>query len=260
MELFTLGIGNYSERDIKEAARAFTGWAHDGEGFVFRANDHDDEEKSFFGRRGDFDGDDIIEIILSHHASAKYIAGRLFRWFAYEEVDPALADNLALVLRENKWDMRPLLRTILTSQAFYSEQSIGTQIKSPVQLVVGTVRMLNLDMPQARVLTSSLTQMGQVPLEPPNVKGWPGGRMWINTSTLFARYNTAVLLSAGAKTSAKSDANTTVDYWLSRLIQRPVENDKKKVLLQALDSNASNGDNLRKMVQLIVSMPEYQLC
>jgi uncharacterized protein (DUF1800 family) len=87
MELFTLGIGNYSERDIKEAARAFTGWAHDGEGFVFRKYDHDDDEKSFFGRHGDFDGDDIIDIILQHHASAKYIGGKLFRCFAYEEVD-----------------------------------------------------------------------------------------------------------------------------------------------------------------------------
>src|SRR5678816_3595431 len=114
-------------------------------------------------------------------------------------------------------------------------------------------------MPQNRALYGALNQMGQVPLEPPNVKGWPGGRMWINTSTLFARYNTAVLLAAGAKASSKSDPDGTVDYWLSRLIQRPVETDKKKVLLQALGNNA-NETSLRKVVQLIVSMPEYQLC
>ena len=261
MELFTLGIGNYSERDIKEAARAFTGWGHDGEDFAFRKNDHDEDDKSFFGRRGNFDGDDIIDIILQHPVCAKYIAGKLFRSFAYDEVEQPVIDNLALVLRESKWDMRPLLRTILTSQAFYSEASIGTQVKSPIQLVVGTIRMLNLDMPNPRVLQGSLTQMGQVPLEPPNVKGWPGGRMWINTSTLFVRYNTAVLLANSASGTSKGfNRDGVVDYWLSHLIQRPVSEDKKKVLADALGGDSPAEQNVKKMVQLIVSMPEYQLC
>src|SRR5207302_5329720 len=93
--------------------------------------------------------------------------------------------------------LRPLLRTIFNSQAFYSERAIGSQIKSPVQLVIGTVRMLDVDMPPPRIINAALNQMGQVPFEPPNVKGWPGGRMWINTSTLFVRYNTAVWLAGG---------------------------------------------------------------
>ncbi len=262
MELFTLGIGNYSERDIKEAARAFTGWGHDGEDFVFRKNDHDDDEKSFFSRRGNFDGDDIVDIILQHPASAKYLATKLFRWFAFEDVAQTVAENLALILRQSKWDMRPLLRTILTSQAFYSQAAIGTQVKSPVQLVVGTIRMLGLDMPQARTLAGPLTQMGQMLLEPPNVKGWPGGRAWINTSTLFVRYNTAMVLANGAKpqASAASDPAAVVDDWLSRLIQRPVSDDKKNVLREALAREPQDEQNVKKMVQLIVSMPEYQLC
>jgi len=286
MELFTLGIGNYSEKDIKEAARAFTGWAHDGDDFIFRKYDHDEDEKTFFGRRGNFDGDDVIEIILQHPACAKYISGKLFRWFAYDDVEAPVVENLAAILRENKWDMRPLLRTILTSEAFYSEPAIGTQIKCPVQLVVGTIRLLNLDMPQARMLAGALNQMGQLPLEPPNVKGWPGGRMWINTSTLFVRYNTAVFLAGGTnetpalygKSTRKAtvrmekgssnfvpgsggdSAGAVVDYWLGHLIQRPVADEKKKVLVEALAGEPEKEQNVKKMVQLIVSMPEYQLC
>src|SRR2546421_156104 len=197
MELFTLGIGNYTEYDIREAARAFAGWAHDGEEFIFRRYDHDEGVKNFFGQRGNYDGDNVIEIILNHPACAKYITGKLFKYFAYEDVEQPIVDSMAEYLRENKWELRPLLRTLFTSQAFYSDKAIGVQIKSPVQLVVGTIRMLGLDVPPRRVLAAALTQMGQVPLEPPNVKGWPGGRMWINTSTLFVRYNTAVWLARG---------------------------------------------------------------
>jgi hypothetical protein len=287
MELFTLGIGNYTENDIKEAARAFTGWGHDGDDFYFRKNDHDDGEKQFFGKTGKLDGDDVIDIILQKPACAKYISTKLFQFFAYDDVEEPVSEALAGMLRENKWEMRPLLRTIFTSQAFYSEKAIGTQIKSPVQLVVGTIRMLGLDAPPGRMLEGALNQMGQVPLQPPNVKGWPGGRMWINTSTLFVRYNTAVFLAGGGgqmpvsytkkltkprikmesgkaeqfdATGIGGDAEEVVEYWVSRLIQRPVEKEKKKMLIEALGSKPDNEQSIKKMVQLIVSMPEYQLC
>src|SRR5437870_2096125 len=197
MELFTLGIRNYTEDDIKQAARAFTGWAHDGDEYVFRKFDHDEGVKTFFGQKGNFNGDDVIELILHHPACAKYIGGRLFKNFVYEDPEPPMLESLGEQLREGRWEIRPLLRTILTSQAFYGERAIGSQIKSPIQLVVGTIRLLDLEMPQNRALAAALNQMGQVPLEPPNVKGWPGGRMWINTSTLFVRYNTAVWLAGG---------------------------------------------------------------
>jgi uncharacterized protein (DUF1800 family) len=118
MELFTLGIGNYTEDDIKQAARAFTGWAHDGDEYVFRRFDHDDGVKKFFGKIGNFNGDDVIEIILAHPACAKYISGLMFKYFVYEDPEPALVDSLGEQLREAKWEMRPLLRTIFTSQAF----------------------------------------------------------------------------------------------------------------------------------------------
>jgi hypothetical protein len=286
MELFTLGIGNYTEYDIREAARAFTGWAHDGDDYIFRKFDHDEGQKTFFGKKGNWNGDDVVEIILQHPACAKYISGKLFKHFAYEDVEPQVVDSMAEMLHENKWELRPLLRTILTSQAFYSDKAIGTQIKSPIQLVVGTVRLLGMDMPDRRVVAASLNQMGQVPLEPPNVKGWPGGRMWINTSTLFVRYNTAVFLAGGSKQMLmarggkpgkvkmalgkaesdfspkveKNDAEQLVDEWLTRLIQRPVAEEKKKVLVEALGDRPDSENSVKKMVQLIVSMPEYQLC
>ena len=291
MELFTLGIGNYTEPDIKQAARAFTGWAHDGDDFVFRKGEHDDGSKNFFGYTGNFDGDDIIDIILHSKASMPFIAGELFSFFGYENAEPALIASLGDMLRENKFELRPVLRTLLTSKAFYSELAVGTQIKSPVQLLAGTVRLLEVPMPPARAMLDSMRQMGQIPLMPPNVKGWPGGRDWINTSTLFVRYNTAVRLvggGSGGNVSAggpifnrltqarrggdgetafdpeavgpKGTPEQVVDGWVSRLIQRPIEPDKRKILLDSLGDRSDDPQSVRRMVQLIVSMPEYQLC
>jgi uncharacterized protein (DUF1800 family) len=262
MELFTLGIGHYSENDIKEAARAFTGWGHDGDEFIFRRNEHDTDIKRFFGRSGNFDGDDIIEMILGHRACAPYIGSRIYRFFVSEHVPAELAQSMGELLRTSQWDMRPLLRTIFTSAAFYRPEVIGGQIKSPVQLVAGTLRLLDAEPPAGRRLTQAMQQMGQVPLEPPNVKGWPGGRSWINTSTLFVRYNTAAQFVETARTVRSVPTESPaeiVDAWLARLIQRPVADDKKRVLREALGGKPSS-DGMKKMVQLIVSMPEYQLC
>ena len=291
MELFTLGIGNYSEDDIKQAARAFTGWGHDGADFVYRKGQHDDGVKTFFGRSGAFDGDDIITVILGHPACPRFIAGELFKYLAYEDIDADLSSGLGRLLYGNHYEIRPTVRTILTSRAFYSPQAIGVQIKSPVQLVVGTARQLGLaSLPPTPALASALNQMGQLPLMPPNVRGWPGGRMWINTSTLFIRYNTGVWLAGGdvpalgrvgrkgdngnsqlsprvAKPtdfdpnddSAGNSPEKIVDEWVGRLIQRPIDADKKQVLVKAV-GDPVNASSMRKLVQLIVSMPEYQLC
>ncbi|HEX4054974.1 MAG TPA: DUF1800 domain-containing protein [Tepidisphaeraceae bacterium] len=288
MELFTLGIGNYTEYDIKQSARAFTGWGHDGVDFVYRKNQHDEGIKTFFGRSGNFDGDDILTFILEHPACQRFVAGEIFKYFAYDNSEPVLATALGQVLYGNHYELRPLLRTILTSRAFYGPQSIGVQIKCPVQLVVGTVRMLGLSsMPPTPAMESALNQMGQLPFMPPNVRGWPGGRMWINTSTLFIRYNTGVYLAGGSvpalgRLGRKGDtgrplprrearptgfdpdtgddsAEKVVDAWVHRLIQHPIEADKKQVLVDALD-DPTNSNSVRKLVQLIVSMPEYQLC
>jgi hypothetical protein len=286
MELFTLGIGNYTEVDVKQGARAFTGWGHDGTDFTYRVNQHDEGTKTFLGHTGTFDGDDVISIILQQPACPRFISGELFKFFVYDTIDASMSTALAQTLYGNHYQLRPLLRTILTSKAFYSPEAVGVQIKSPVQLVVGTIRMLGLQMPPTQALASALNQMGQLPLMPPNVRGWPGGRMWINTSTLFIRYNTGVWLAGGEVPSLqrldrKGDArgalpdriaratdfdpdtngaaDAVVDGWLKKLIQRPLDADKKQVLVDVL-SDGVNTDSVRKVVQLIVSMPEYQLC
>lgn len=281
MELFTLGIGNYTENDVKEAARAFTGWAHDGEEFVYRKFDHDSDPKTFFGVRGNFDGDEIIDLILRHKACAPYIALRLWNYFVSDTSDPALINSLGELFRESNYELRPLLRTLFMSKAFYDAKHIGAQIKSPVQLVVGTIRALGVQVPEYGRLYGALQQMGQIPLMPPNVKGWPGGRLWINTSTMFVRYNTALwlaggepiatgrrLMDAGARrrnrqqgvdVNADGAPEQIVDAWIERLIQRPIAADKRAILLDVVGDKPTE-TTVRNMINLILSMPEYQLC
>jgi len=292
MELFTLGIGNYTEQDVKEAARAFTGWGHDGPEFTYRRFFHDPGPKTFLGRTGNFDGDDVIDILFDHPACPTYVASRLYNWFVSEEPDESIARALGEAFKDGKWELRPALRMLLTSKAFYDPKAVGSQIKGPVQLVVGTVRQLAVDMPPGPALFGALDQMGQTPLMPPNVKGWPGGRSWVNASTLFVRYNTCVRLAGGDVPPAAGGpgrfgggagggmrpgggrfagrvrfepqgaqtADKCVDQWVGRLIQRPIEAEKRKVLVAALDDKPNDPAAVRRMVQLIVSMPEYQLC
>ena len=270
MELFTLGIGNYTEPDVKEAARAFTGWAHDGDDFIFRRGQHDDGTKNFMGVTGNLNGDDVIDVILSKPACGRFVAGKLFRFFAHDEPDDSLVNALGRQLQQNNYELRPTLRTILTSRAFYGPVAIGSQIKSPIQLMLGTIRQVGLEMPPDGGLLYALREMGQVPFQPPNVRGWPGGRMWINTSTLLARYNTATRLLDGRLPRADggrlsdevdpADPAKTVDHWLTCLIQRPVADDKRRVLIDTIAKGRDREAGVRQMVQLIVAMPEFQLC
>ncbi|MEE2778213.1 MAG: DUF1800 domain-containing protein [Acidobacteriota bacterium] len=190
LELFTMGVGNYSERDIREASRAFTGWTNDVLDFHFDAELHDFGEKEFLGRKGSFDGDDIIDIILDEPATAKHIARKVYRFFVSDEiVEPALA-GLAKHLRESDYELAPLLETIFLSRDFYSPTAFATQIKSPVQLVISTYRRVGLDtlptVPDFNSLTGSL---GQRLFHPPNVAGWAQGRSWITPATLLQRGN-----------------------------------------------------------------------
>ena len=268
MELFTLGLDQYTQKDIQEIARAFTGWHNDGKDFVFRKSQHDDGMKRIFGSRMyDLNGDDVVKVLMMHPANGPYIAGKLFRFFAYEEPADDLVKALGALFVEQDHELRPLLRTIFRSRAFYGPYAVGTQIKSPIQLVVGTQRMLGVDSAENRDfrrLRGNLKSMGQIPLMPPNVKGWPGGRRWINTSTLFARYNTAVKIASDLKATDLappkfSVPGPTVDQWIDRLIHRPIDPKRRGVLLDAVGS-PPNGYGVFKLVQLLVSMPEYQLC
>src|SRR6185369_13637156 len=142
MELFTMGVGNYSEKDIREAARAFTGWNYVDLQFVVNKDQHDDGQKTFLGKTGNFDGVNVIDIIMQQPVTSRFIAGKIYRFFVRQELSPELQEKLGAVLRQNKYEITPLLETIFLSRDFYSPASVGTQIKSPVQLAVETYKKL----------------------------------------------------------------------------------------------------------------------
>lgn len=192
MELFTMGVGNYTEDDIREAARAFTGWGNDDLTFVVDESKHDAGEKRFLGRRGAFTGEDILRIILEQRQTATYIATKLYRFFVREDVTPGFGDVLGDLLRSHDYEIAPFLTTIFLSEDFYSEESVGTHIKSPVELLVSTYRKLGLTqlpgIPDPYLVSKTL---GQVLLYPPTVAGWSQGRSWITPGILFERANFA---------------------------------------------------------------------
>jgi hypothetical protein len=192
MELFTMGVGHYGEADIREAARAFTGWNFVDLRFVVNHEQHDDAEKTVLGRRGRLDGVDVIDVILAQPATADFIAGKIYRYLVRQDLSPALRARLGAVLRDSGYAIAPLLRTIFLSKDFYSPASFGTHIKSPVELVVSTYTKLGLrevpGVPDFNEVTGSL---GQHLFYPPTVAGWAPGRAWITPGLLLERGNFA---------------------------------------------------------------------
>jgi hypothetical protein len=192
MELFTMGVGNYSEPDIREAARAFTGWIDDDLAFKVDPAKHDDGPKTFLGRTGNFDGVDVLRIILEQKVTAEFISGKLYRYFVREDISPAMQARLGALLRDNDYEIAPLLRTVFLSRDFYSEPSFATRIKGPLELVVSTYRKLGAKrlagIPDLFLVSREL---GQILLNPPTVAGWAQGRAWITPGLLLARGNFA---------------------------------------------------------------------
>jgi uncharacterized protein (DUF1800 family) len=192
MELFTMGVGHYTERDIREAARAFTGWIDDDLAFRLDADKHDNGQKSFLGRTGNFDGVDILSSILEQKVTAEFIAGKLYRFFVREELAEPLQARLGAILRDNNYEIAPLLRTLFLSRDFYSAPSFGTRIKGPVELIVSTYRKLGVKrLPGIPDLNVVSRELGQILLNPPTVAGWAQGRTWITPGLLLARGNFA---------------------------------------------------------------------
>jgi uncharacterized protein (DUF1800 family) len=192
MELFTMGVGNYSEQDIREGARAFTGWIDDDLAFKVDPAKHDDGPKTFLGRTGNFDGVDVLRIILEQKVTAEFIAGKLYRYFVRDDISPTMQARLGAMLRDNDYEIAPLLRTIFLSRDFYSEPSFGTRIKGPVELAVSTYRRLGARrLPGIPDLYVVSRELGQILLNPPTVAGWAQGRAWITPGLLLARGNFA---------------------------------------------------------------------
>jgi hypothetical protein len=192
MELFTMGVGNYSEKDIREAARAFTGWNYVDLQFVVNKDQHDDGQKTFLGKTGNFDGVNVIDIIVQQPVTSRFIAGKIYRYFVRQDLSPELQEKLGAVLRKSNYEIAPLLETIFLSRDFYSAASTGTQIKSPVQLAVSTYRKLGLkDAPGVPDFNIATGTLGQRLFSPPTVAGWAEGRSWITPGLLLERGNFA---------------------------------------------------------------------
>jgi uncharacterized protein (DUF1800 family) len=190
LELFTMGVGNYSERDVREAARAFTGWTNDVLTYKFDVAQHDFGEKTFLGRTGAFNGEDIIRIILEQPVTGEFVAAKLYRYFVREEIPAAVKVQLGREFRESGYRVKPLLKRIFLSKDFYSSASYATQIKSPVDLVISTYKKMGLrELPTIPDVGRMTAGLGQSLFDPPNVAGWAGGRTWITPATLLQRGN-----------------------------------------------------------------------
>lgn len=188
LELFTMGRGNYSEKDIKEAARAFTGWSFNKKGvFEFRKFIHDDGEKTFLGKTGKFTGEDILNIILEQKQTAVFICEKMYKYFVNEKLDTKNIEWLAARFYKNNYDIASLLKDIFTSDWFYHEKNINTKIKSPIELIVGIRKLFSMQLAQPQLQIFIQRALGQVLFYPPNVAGWPGGTNWIDSSTLMFR-------------------------------------------------------------------------
>ena len=196
MELFTLGRGHYTEHDIKDAARAFTGWGSNVQGdFVFRKFQHDFGMKTVLGRKGNFDGDDVLDILLEEKQTAVYITTKIYRFLVNEKADDEKVRWLADRFYKNNYEIDGLLQDIFTSDWFYNENNIGVKIKSPVELLTGIQRMLPMELENEESLLVLQRVLGQLLFYPPNVAGWPGGKNWIDSSSLMMRMRIPKLIN-----------------------------------------------------------------
>lgn len=294
-ELFTMGEGRgYTEKDIAEIARALTGATTRGDKetmieYHFQARQHDTGAKTIFGKTGNFNPDDVVTLILERDEPAQFLAERLWTYFVYPNPTPQDLAPITAILREKKYEIAPALRAILNSPAFYSDRAKFACIKSPIELVVSTIRILELPVSnpnQMQVLASASSEMGQQLFQPPNVRGWPGGESWITAATLFDRYNIVSDLVDGRIRSAKRPGSAKsavpikelfpnlpaevtpaqlVAAAVDRFLQRPLHPEKIKVLANALGAepiklnDPASEKHIRTMIALLLSTPEYQV-
>ncbi len=261
MELFTMGIGHYTETDIKESARAWTGWTLRGyrsyvdrRTFAFKPLLHDGGTKTFLGQSGAWDGTDIVRIILAHPATPQWISGKLARFFVSPQPDPGLVDAMAQQLYSAGYEIAPVLRALFRSRAFYGREVMYSQVKSPTQLVVGAARHLGIADPDWVRLSQAMAGMGQRLFFPPTVAGWHGEAAWMNAGTVFARTDALAGLVAGALGSPDLSAFSSLDAVTARLLGRSLPPPRRSAL-----SPLAAGGVAPEVLHLTMSMPEYQV-
>jgi uncharacterized protein (DUF1800 family) len=200
MELFTMGRGHYTEADNREAARAFTGWGTDAQGrFIFRRHQHDTGVKVFLGKKGNFTGDEVIDILLEQRATSRFIAGRVYRFYVSEDADPQHMEFLADRFYASGYDIQGLLKDIFTSNWFYAGGNIGNRVKSPVELLAGLMRQLPVKLRDGNLPLLAQRLLGQVLFYPPGVAGWPSGTDWIDGNSLLLRMRIPAMLAMNAQ-------------------------------------------------------------
>ncbi len=294
MELFTMGRGNYTEQDVKEGARSFTGWAFNLKGeFQFREKNHDAGIKDFLGRQGAFDGTDIVRILLEKRETALFVTTKIYRSLVSENLNQKRIAKLADEFYKSNYDIGLLLRKIFTSDWFYDQSPQDELIKSPVELLVGMSRALGATFYNIHAAFSLQKILGQVLFNPPNVAGWPGGRSWIDSSSLLTRMQLPSMLLGGTESSVKGkesgddndpfknrraqNLKLNVDWekWATQFDKVPIENlahsiayrllariPAKEILAYAGKVAVSEADRVqivRSVTQRIMSLPEYQV-
>ncbi len=286
MELFTMGRGNYTEKDIREAARAFTGWSYDREGnFAEKKKIHDEGSKTFLGKTGNFTGSDVLNMILEQKATARFITAKIYRFFVNEKEDEAIINTLSEGFYHSGYDIRKLMKTIFSSSWFYDRKNISSRIKSPIELMAGMMRVLpmNIQNPENLIVYQKL--LGQMLLYPPNVSGWPNGKSWIDSSTLMLRLQIPQIwsglrpldyrpkedddLDMGLKNNANALAksfknpNITIDWTYVEKVfsgKNPEDYLIQNSRSLDLDSVKNFSDSSVKMnIINLMSTPEYQL-
>jgi len=298
MELFTLGRGHYTEIDVKEAARAFTGWGYDGQSrFVFRERQHDAGLKTLLGQTGNWGGQDALRIILKQPAASTFIVTKLYRFFVHDVPDPARIAPLAAAFRQSDYNVRDLLERLFSADWFYAPANRGNLIKSPVALVAGLRRTLNLQVANDKQLLSYQKALGQTLFMPPNVAGWPGGRAWIDSSSLLLRLQLPSILFKNAEFAVrlKDDENDITPQTTGKerlvkhaetthlplaplqqllgatppenqpqalanfLLQAPLRPENLALVQQAATKTTTPEERLRTTLVSLLSLPEYQL-
>ncbi len=276
MELFSLGIGNYTEADIREASRALTGYGlNKANALVFQAKYHDNGEKTIFGQSGAFRGEDIVRLCLEQPACAEFICRKLYRLFISESSEPSdeLIAPLAELYRKSQYNTASVVETILKSQHFFSTAAYRQRVKAPVEFAIGIVRGLE-GQPGVLPLAEAFEQLGQSLLAPPSVKGWDGGTAWLNAQSLLYRQNLALALTSGSDPAIGkrcdpvallsqhklSDVEASIDFLLKLFFQGDVLPEYRQKLVDYWQANKQNrSDVQRAITYLILAMPEYQL-
>ncbi|MEO0472532.1 MAG: DUF1800 domain-containing protein [Bacteroidota bacterium] len=264
LELFTLGRGHYTETDIKEAARAFTGWSSNLKGeFVFRRFQHDRGEKSFMGQKGNFGGEEILDMVLANPQTAHFITEKLYRYFVNQEIDPAVVKSWAQHFYDTNYDIAALLFLMFSSDHFYETKHMGRRIKSPVEYIVHLMRNLNLYFTDKDGPLLIQRVLGQVLFNPPNVSGWPEGKAWIDSSSLMTRLRIpmALIMAAELEVQGKDafagneDVIKAGDRKLLKKLQAVIEWDKMLRHFQKI----SRTELIHEMRDYFLQLPAQQL-